>query len=171
MLTTWERVPEQFIEVGYTPTPGPLSSPCWIWNGRTNDSGYGVLGTFRAHRIFYEIANGGIPGDLLIRHQCHVRACVNPVHLLVGDRADNARDARVAGRVLYGERNANAKLSDAQADEIRSLRAAGHLQKRIAARFGVSQSLVSMILRGARRNPDGARRVLRRTPEKKESGK
>lgn len=168
MLTSWERIPARFAEIGYTLTPGPLETDCWVWNGTKNPNGYGVLHTFRAHRISYEIANGGIPDDLLIRHQCHVRACVNPAHLLVGTHADNADDARKAGRFHYGEANPGARLTDAQVDEIRELAATTSMfHKDIAARYGVSQTLVSGILRGTKRVGPGTKpfRVLRRTKE------
>jgi len=171
MLTTWERIPARFAEIGYTVTPGPLDSDCWIWNGRRNPHGYGVLFTFRAHRISYEIVHGGIPDDLLVRHQCHVRACVNPGHLLVGTYADNAADTRAAQRYRYGEANPSAKLTDAQVAEIRDLAATtSMLHKDIAKQYGVSQTLVSGILRGAKRTGPGTGfRVLRRTPTKEKA--
>ena len=44
---------------------GPLALPCWIWQGRTNEHGYGMMrwegrseGT---HRLSYLAQNGPIP--------------------------------------------------------------------------------------------------------------
>jgi hypothetical protein len=161
--TSWERIPEQFLLTGWTEQDGPLDTPCWIWNGSKNHGGYGLVSHFRAHRISYEIVNGGIPDELLIRHMCHVRACVNPAHLRTGTHAENYEDSRIAGRISWGAKAPNARLTDAQVHEIRALRDAGALQKDLAKQFAVSASCISMILRGARWNPNGPSRAKDKT--------
>ena len=72
-------------------------SGCWEWVGAINPSGYGTHGRSPhreclAHRIAYIKAKGPIPEGLLVRHTCDNRKCVNPDHLLVGTKTDNAND-------------------------------------------------------------------------------
>ena len=58
---------------------------CWLWAGGINAGGYGQFhlegGKRYAHRVAYETLVGPIPKGLTIDHACHVRNCVNPVHL------------------------------------------------------------------------------------------
>ena len=74
----------------------PISG-CWLWQGWTNNHGYGF---FRyegrdqgAHCVSYQLYKGSIPSKLEIDHICHNgsgcragrncfhRRCVNPQHL------------------------------------------------------------------------------------------
>lgn len=57
------------------------NSPCVIWQGTTNQAGYGVQGRSLAHRVAYEEAYGPIEQGLQIHHVCRRPACVNPAHL------------------------------------------------------------------------------------------
>ena len=74
-----------------------VESGCWEWFGAIDPSGYGTHGRSpgkecRAHRIAYIRAKGEIPEGLVVRHTCDNRRCVNPDHLLVGTKTDNAND-------------------------------------------------------------------------------
>lgn len=99
---------------------------CWEWKGQVcQTTGYGeiiFLGkTERAHRISYRLASGETrPHPLVVRHLCHNKTCVNPYHLAVGDRQDNARDDLEAGKVRFGAHRWSAKYTDEQIDKIRS---------------------------------------------------
>jgi hypothetical protein len=53
---------------------------CWIWQKSTL-AGYGIVGGGRAHRKYWERANGPIPAGWDVHHLCKVPACVNPEHL------------------------------------------------------------------------------------------
>lgn len=73
----WDRVQKD----------GPLwqGTPCWLWLGRCNHDGYGVLyaerRNRRAHHVVYELIVGPLPEGLEADHLCRVRHCVNPRHL------------------------------------------------------------------------------------------
>lgn len=58
-------------------------SDCILWKGRLTPQGYGAIGSRKlAHRVAWEEANGPIPEGHQIHHNCRVRACVNPDHLV-----------------------------------------------------------------------------------------
>jgi len=65
--------------------------------------------------------------------------------------AGNQADKIAHGTHQYGQRNPSAKLTDAQAEDIRRLRAGGVKLRDIAERFGVRESTVSRIANGVRR--------------------
>lgn len=133
------------------------SAACWEWLAGRTASGYGVftpaLGKWqRAHRYIWEREHGPIAPGLCVCHACDNRACVNPAHLFLGTHADNAADRVAKGRggAPTGEINGQAKLTLETAVAIRGLYAERRLSQRaIAARFGVTQTTVSRVVRGA----------------------
>lgn len=66
-------------------TPGPLPTPCLIWQRCVNSRGYGVRGVgdrrVLAHRAAYEAAYGPIPAGHQVHHRCETPLCVEPTHL------------------------------------------------------------------------------------------
>lgn len=75
---------------------------CWPWIAATAD-GYGRF-RFRgrlwgSHQIAYMSVHGEIPAGLKVMHDCDVRRCCNPAHLVLGTNADNMRDAAAKGRL------------------------------------------------------------------------
>ena len=75
---------------------------CWEWTGSINGDGYGYLASgdqaIRVHRLSWEIHNGEIPEGLCVLHHCDNRKCVNPEHLFLGTKKDNAQDMIKKGR-------------------------------------------------------------------------
>lgn len=146
-----------------------IASPsgCWLWTGRRNQNHYGILTeigsggkkrNLRAHRLSWELHNGPIPNGLLICHACDNPPCVRPEHLFLGTHADNSHDMAVKGRsgsilhpeiIRHGDAHHNAKLTSAQVIEMRQRYASGGVfQYELAREYGVSQHLVSLIIRG-----------------------
>lgn len=87
-------------------------TPCWIWQGGTNEGGYGRTsydGRMQpAHRV--ALLRQGIPVEagMEVDHLCRVRACVNPEHLEVVSPLENIRRA--------------ARLTASDVEEIRAVR-------------------------------------------------
>lgn len=137
--------------------------PCKIWEKSTDQFGYGTkrVGTVaggdrrveRVHRLTYMEAHGleSIPTGLCVLHLCDVPACYEQSHLVLGTKQQNAQERGERNRLPQrGEKNHHARLTAVDVQAIRVLGAEGHRQHEIGARFGVSQTHVSAILRGAR---------------------
>jgi hypothetical protein len=137
---------------------------CWPWTGGGLPAGYGVLviptgkrggKKLYAHRVSFEIANGGIDPDLLVCHSCDNPPCCNPKHLWQGTDLDNALDKIAKGRArshygpnlkIVGEGHGMAKLDADKVRLIRRLRADGLLLEDIGAQVGVGKSTVSRVI-------------------------
>lgn len=142
------------IEARSVPEP---NTGCWLWTGSVGANGYPKhrLGgkTVAAHRTAYRLACSD-PGSLFVCHRCDTPTCVNPNHLFLGTPADNVADMDAKGRAVRrgvrGERNPCSKLKDSQILDIRTERAAGRTLKALAAKYSVSESMISMVCRGVR---------------------
>lgn len=127
---------------------------CWLWRDAPNTWGYGTFNwggaVLAAHRVSYEEANGPIGGGLSVLHRCDTPACVNPAHLFLGTQLDNMRDMHSKGRwsAPLGERHHRAKLTDAQALEIRARRRNGETERSVAESYGVHRNTVYDITSG-----------------------
>lgn len=133
---------------------------CIEWTGARTSSGYGhrtIKGRqFQVHRLAWEAANGPIPDGMCVLHRCDNRPCFNIEHLFLGTRLDNNLDAIAKGRARRnprrGESHAQAKFTDAQAEEIRTLYAAGGVTyQSLADAFGCSLTHVTCIVLRQRR--------------------
>lgn len=95
-----ERFAEQVI-------PEPMSG-CHLWIGAATVDGYGTFGmggrTRRAHRVAWEFANGPIPADTMVLHGCDNPACVNVLHLHLGDNRANMKEMVARGRSLHRQK-------------------------------------------------------------------
>lgn len=137
---------------------------CLIWTGRQHPKGYGVAaGGELAHRAAWRARNGPIPAGLCVCHRCDVRLCIRPDHLFVGTIGDNNRDAVAKGRDAHSEGQRGAKITFAQAEEIRAAKRAGTSDRELARRFGIDLATIGRIRRGLayRAAPGSAENVAR----------
>lgn len=127
-------------------------SACWEWTGWRFPNGYGRFrrdGHNYAHRAAWTYAYGPIPDGMLVCHHCDNPACCSPTHLFLGTDATNSADKVAKGRQPKGERVGGAKLTDNEVRWIRGVHETGAMgQKEIASRLGVTQQLVSQVVRG-----------------------
>lgn len=124
---------------------------CWNWTASTAGNGYGQIKLTKkrrqeyAHRVSYLLHHGEIADDLEVCHTCDNPLCVNPSHLFLGTRKDNAQDMKSKFRSTYGEKNARALLTEEDVRRIRNCLKMEMTQKEIAKIFGISQIQVSRI--------------------------
>lgn len=76
---------------------------CWEWIAGKSQ-GYGMFQDRGAHRVAYELTVGPIPDGLTIDHLCRNRGCVNPRHMEIVTRAENARRGAVVRVIRKGGR-------------------------------------------------------------------
>lgn len=139
---------------------------CWPWTGargpttkrgaggkiRRLEDAYGYLGVRRggrwkkegAHRLAYLFEHFDLPAGAHVAHRCDNRICCNPSHLFLTDNDGNIADKMAKGRQVKGRACHQAKLTDAEAWIVRTLK--GRMtQRELAEAFGVSQSVISAI--------------------------
>lgn len=111
---------------------------CWIWQGPLS-AGYGITRrngkVIGAHRLAYEDAKGPIPDGMQIHHRCEQPLCVNPDHLTVVTKKQNAR----------GRRPSVSKLTP---EDVYAIRRSNESRRVLAERFGITPVYVSMIRTG-----------------------
>jgi hypothetical protein len=126
---------------------------CWNWTSTMSDKGYGRFAIhnrdFYAHRISYELTNGPIPDNLEVCHSCDNRACCNPAHLFLGTHFENMLDAISKNRFAKGERSSNAKLTEEQVFEMRTMYwSGGFSQATLSLKYGVSSRAIFCVVHG-----------------------
>ena len=140
------------------------SEGCWEWVASTmTKSGYGKIfdsGKLEgAHRVSWKLEHGEIPDGLCVLHHCDNRKCVRPSHLFLGTHKDNTDDmwsknrgsrSGAGDKKAVGARHGMAKLSEAEAREVKALRLSGSPLKAIASKYGISDVTVSDIANGRR---------------------
>lgn len=114
LATAERRFSAMVSKCGPVPPQRPDLGPCWQWTGHLDCNGYGLFkitegNRVLAHRYWFKILAGEIPGGLVLDHLCRNRRCVNPAHLEpVTNRTNTLRGesptavAYVAGRCFRG---------------------------------------------------------------------
>jgi hypothetical protein len=144
---------------------------CWPFVGALDGHGYGSIWAHgrvsKAHRVALELANGEPPDPRReVMHTCDNPRCCNPRHLVVATHAENMADMGSKGRshaprmsgmdhplrknpelAARGSRVGGAKLSEADIPAILEARASGEHLSAIGRRFGVSESLISLVVK------------------------
>lgn len=127
---------QRFMEkIDYTSSP----DGCWLWTASKVPEGYGHFwGSAEklsyAHRYAAEHIGGMNVKNKIVRHQCHNKSCVNPVHLKVGTAQDNIKDSLEAGHYTGSTQRLTRKETAA------ILKAADGKERNqdVAERFGIT---------------------------------
>jgi len=133
---------------------------CILWTGYTLKGGrtlpYGRIRLrnnpdifIYVHRAMYELSCGRrAPKNKEVRHSCDNPTCCNPSHLRIGTHGQNMSDAAARGRIktLRGEKNRLAKLTFAQAQQIRERHLSGEPQLQLSIEFNVSTTVICRII-------------------------
>lgn len=139
---------DRLTEDKWDVTPGPLDTPCWVWNRMiVKPSGYGTLKyrqkAIKAHRAVYSEFVGEIPEGHFVLHRCDVRTCVNPDHLFTGTNDDNMRDMaeKKRGRGARG-------ATDEQMRQAKAMIRGGMTQAEVSRITGIPRSTLSLAMSG-----------------------
>lgn len=127
---------------------------CTLWPYVATPLHYGLVRyegrTHRAHALSCSLSHGPRPAGHDAAHSCGVRACINPRHLRWATRMENMADTIQHGTRMYGEKNPNAQLTDAQVVELRRLADEGLTTVELGIRFRVPTESARQIVRGDR---------------------
>lgn len=71
------------------PGVDPKLGPCHVWQGSTNQNGYGLFSPTGgrhsrrvvAHKFIFELFEGPVPDGFDLDHKCRVRPCANRTHV------------------------------------------------------------------------------------------
>lgn len=119
---------------------------CIEWQKAKDKAGYGVSWLkgkwIRAHRKAYIETFGDIPKELVVRHTCDNRSCVNPDHLVLGTHQQNSTDMVERNRQAKGSNVGTAKLTEELVQMIRSMNGSS---SNLAEFFNVSKTTIKDI--------------------------
>jgi len=131
MMNTIDRMAQYVVET---------SSECTQWTGGKDKDGYPIFWyegkTRHAARVLWELLNGSIPKDLIIRHTCDTPECLEPSHLTLGTHKDNTRDMIIRQR----DGGFNRKITADAVKQINAMRFEGRSIKYISQYLKVSVS-------------------------------
>lgn len=124
---------------------------CLIWTGSNNSIGIPKIRNTSGRRVMWELQHGEIAPGMLVSTTCGHPACLE--HLALSTKAEvTARSherpdtkARVSASNRRAARKARGKIT---IDIARDIRASSETGLQIAARLGISNSLVSCVRRG-----------------------
>lgn len=102
------------------------------------------------HRMVLDAFVGPKPDDQQARHGDRDVSNNRLENLCWGTPKENCADQRAHGTIAIGEKNGGAKLSQAQADNIRIRLSSGEMGENLALEYGVSRATISRIKNGLR---------------------
>ena len=137
---------------------------CLLWRGSYTANGHPqvrALGKVQlVRRVVYQLKRGPIQPGRVIVLKCGERGCVNPEHMAQYTIQQVAQKAAKSGsfsrpdrcaKIARGwQRSVNAKLTQEQAAEIRG---SSETQRALAAKYGVSKSMIARIKNGTAWRP------------------
>jgi hypothetical protein len=128
----------------------PAPNGCWEWTGAKSVGGYGrvsIPGNQQrlVHVISYAHHCGVLPAGLVVAHLCHNPCCCNPVHLQPMTQLENVRQS--IDRGTFKSHRRPLKLTPQQRLQIKAdYKHTASDRLRLAAEYGVSESLIAKIL-------------------------
>ena len=128
------------------------SDDCLFYPFAVGSHGYGqaIINGKRvlAHRYVCSVVHGRPPSpNLDAAHSCGNKLCMNKRHLRWATRAENEADKLSHGKQARGEIHGQAKLTK---DQVLAIRSAPGSQRKIAAKYKITQQTVSDIKLGRR---------------------
>lgn len=128
-------------------------SGCWVFMGKLDANGYGMLSSTRAdgkkywkaHRLSYEEHAGAIPEGKEVAHRCNIRCCINPQHLYAATHRQNIDDRMRTGKQYRGEEASWSKVTEQQ---VREFLAGNERPDDWAKRVGISRAQAYRIRSG-----------------------
>lgn len=141
------------------PTQDHMVTPCHVWTGRLEESGYARIRQSNRERIFVHravwlLVRGPIPEGLFVLHHCDLRHCVNAEeHLFLGTTEDNAQDMLQKGRgnKAKGASHGLAKRTEEEiVSLLREYEAGGMTVGELSKKYDLSHAQTSRIVSGKR---------------------
>lgn len=101
-------------------------------------------GTNILHRQVFISLHGPLPRDVVVRHTCDNRMCINPTHLVAGSQQDNVDDCHTRGRArcLKGQEHPRAVMREADVEYVLY---SAETNISLADMFNVSPTVISDI--------------------------
>lgn len=128
------------------------SYPCipWPFGKNKGKVEYGAVAwqgsTIGTHVLAYTLTFGPLPNGKVVCHRCDFGLCFRPMHLWPGSLVENNADCKTKGRNARGENHNFAKLTEAQALDIRRLFAGGKSETLLAPLFSVTPATIKHIV-------------------------
>lgn len=123
----------------WTERPGPLDTPCLIWNGGVSGRyGWHSPSRTHAHRAIWEEQCGELPDDAHLHHACREPLCVNVAHLRVLSPGEHRREHGLDAR----------RPSRLDENAVKDIRESTETLAIVAARYGISRPYASLVRRG-----------------------
>lgn len=107
----------------------------------------------RLFRVIYQLKNGDIPKNMVLRHTCDNPSCCNIEHLVLGTQKDNVDDMikrqrskhRTEKKSIQGTKNKSNKLSE---DAVRNIYLSNLSSYKLSKLYNISRANIILIKKG-----------------------